>query len=126
MPGRSSGSAPLSGRGETFSFGPLELEILETPGHTVESISLLLRDRSVSDDPPLMVFTGDALFAGDVGRTDLAGEDKRREASELLYESLHQKILPLPPDGTIVCPPPTARFRLRREDQRPGVHDHRV
>jgi hydroxyacylglutathione hydrolase len=88
--------------GETFSIGSLEIEVLETPGHTVESISLLLRDRSVSDDP-LMVFSGDALFAGDVGRTDLAGENRRREASEMLHASLHQKILPLP-DGTIVCP----------------------
>ncbi len=88
--------------GETFSIGSLEFEVLETPGHTVESISLLLRDRSVSDKP-LMIFTGDALFAGDVGRTDLAGEDKRREMSEMLYASLHQKILPLP-DSTIVCP----------------------
>jgi len=88
--------------GETFGLGPLELEVLETPGHTVESISLLLRDRSVSDEPQ-MVFTGDALFAGDVGRTDLAGEDLRREASEMLYASLHEKLLPLP-DGVIVCP----------------------
>lgn len=88
--------------GETFSIGSLEIEVLETPGHTIESISLLLSDRSVSDDP-LMVFTGDALFAGDVGRTDLAGENRRREMSEMLYASLHQEILTLP-DGTIVCP----------------------
>ena len=88
--------------GEAFRVGPLEFEVLETPGHTVESISLLLRDRSVSDDP-LMVFTGDALFAGDVGRTDLAGADKRREMSEMLYASLHEKLLPFP-DGVIVCP----------------------
>ncbi|MDD2473621.1 MULTISPECIES: MBL fold metallo-hydrolase [unclassified Methanoculleus] len=88
--------------GETFRVGPLEIEVLETPGHTAESISLLLRDRSVSDDP-LMIFTGDALFAGEVGRTDLAGEDRRREMSEFLYASLHEKILPLPA-GVIVCP----------------------
>lgn len=88
--------------GETFEIGSLELEVLETPGHTVESISLLLRDRSVSDDP-LMIFTGDALFAGDVGRTDLAGEHKRAEMSEMLHASLHEKILTLP-DGVIVCP----------------------
>ncbi|PKL61120.1 MAG: MBL fold metallo-hydrolase [Methanomicrobiales archaeon HGW-Methanomicrobiales-2] len=88
--------------GETFRLGSLEIEVLETPGHTVESISLLFRDRSVSDEPQ-MVFTGDALFAGDVGRTDLAGEDLRREMSEMLYLSLHEKLLPLP-DGVIVCP----------------------
>jgi hydroxyacylglutathione hydrolase len=88
--------------GDRFSFGSIELEVLETPGHTQESISLVVRDRSVSDDP-LMVFTGDALFAGDVGRTDLAGEGKRREMSELLYDSLHTKIFPLGED-VIVCP----------------------
>lgn len=88
--------------GERFSLGSIELEVLETPGHTIESISLLLRDRVVSDDP-LMIFTGDALFAGEVGRTDLAGEDMRREMSEMLYMSLHEKILPLD-DGVIVCP----------------------
>jgi hydroxyacylglutathione hydrolase len=88
--------------GDTFSIGALQLEVLETPGHTEESISLVMRDRSVSDDP-LMVFTGDALFAGDVGRTDLAGEAKRREMSEMLYDSLHEKILPLG-DDVIVCP----------------------
>lgn len=88
--------------GETFGIGSVELEVLETPGHTQESISLLLRDRSVSD-ALLMIFTGDALFAGEVGRTDLAGEDQRREMSEMLYASLHEKILTLD-DGVIVCP----------------------
>ncbi len=88
--------------GERFEVGPLEVEVLETPGHTVESISFLLRDRSVSGDP-LMVFTGDALFSGDVGRTDLAGPNRRRLMSEMLYTSLHEKILTLP-DGVIVCP----------------------
>lgn len=90
------------GEGETFEFGSIELEVLETPGHTRESISLTLRDQSVSSDP-LMIFTGDALFAGEVGRTDLAGEERRREMSEMLYASLHEKILPLD-DGVIVCP----------------------
>jgi len=88
--------------GETFSLGSIELEVLETPGHTPESISLVLRDRSVSDDPQ-MIFTGDALFAGEVGRTDLAGEDRRQELVEMLYASLHERILPLG-DGVIVCP----------------------
>jgi hydroxyacylglutathione hydrolase len=88
--------------GDTFSIGTLDIRVLETPGHTVESVSFVLADRSVSDDP-LMVFTGDALFAGDVGRTDLAGEDKREEMSEMLHDSLHEKILPLG-DDVIVCP----------------------
>jgi len=88
--------------GDIFSVGTLEISVLETPGHTIESISLVLRDRAVSDKP-LMVFSGDALFAGDVGRTDLAGEDQREAMSSMLYESLHEKILPLG-DDVIVCP----------------------
>jgi hydroxyacylglutathione hydrolase len=50
-----------------------------------------------------MVFTGDALFAGDVGRTDLAGEDQREQMSSMLYDSLHEKIFPLG-DDVVVCP----------------------
>ncbi len=88
--------------GDTFSIGTLRLRVLETPGHTKESLSFVLSDTSVSDDP-LMVFTGDALFAGDVGRTDLAGDEMREKMSGMLYDSLHEKILPLG-DGVIVCP----------------------
>ncbi len=88
--------------GDTFSIGTLDIRVLDTPGHTIDSLSYVLTDRSVSDDP-LMVFTGDALFAGDVGRTDLAGEDKREEMSGMLHDSLHEKILPLG-DDVIVCP----------------------
>ncbi|RXE55624.1 metallo-beta-lactamase [Methanoculleus taiwanensis] len=88
--------------GDTFSIGTLMLRVLETPGHTPESLSFVLADTSVSDDP-FMVFTGDALFAGDVGRTDLAGEELREEMSGMLYDSLHEKILPLG-DDVIVCP----------------------
>ncbi|KUG20305.1 MAG: MBL fold metallo-hydrolase [Methanomicrobiaceae archaeon] len=88
--------------GDTFRIGTLELSVLETPGHTIESITIVLKDRSTSDDP-LMAFTGDALFAGDVGRTDLAGEDTREMMSALLYDSIHEKILPLG-DDVVLCP----------------------
>lgn len=88
--------------GEIFGLGSIELEVMETPGHTPESISLLMRDRPISEIP-LMIFPGDALFAGEVGRTDLAGEDRRGEMSEMLHASLHEKILTLD-DGVIVCP----------------------
>ena len=80
--------------GDKFKIGDVELEILETPGHTDESISIVLKDKEVSDDN-YMVFTGDALFAGEVGRTDLYGDNKRGEMAGKLYKSLFEKILPL-------------------------------
>jgi len=92
---------PVS-EGDRFRIGRLELAVLETPGHTRESISLVMRDLSVSPDP-LVIFTGDALFAGDVGRTDLFGPEKAEWAAGTLYDALHGKVLPLG-DGVIVCP----------------------
>jgi hydroxyacylglutathione hydrolase len=88
--------------GDRFRLGSLELEVLETPGHTEESISIVLRETGVSPDP-LMVFTGDTLLAGDAGRTDFYGSDRREEMSTLLYESITERLLPLG-DGVIVCP----------------------
>lgn len=88
--------------GDRFRIGRLELAVLETPGHTAESISLVLRDLSLSGDP-LMVFTGDALFAGDVGRTDLFGTKKAEWAAGTLYDALHEKILTLG-DGVVIFP----------------------
>lgn len=87
--------------GDTFSVGPLRLRVLETPGHTDESISLVLTDTRVSRDP-FLVFTGDALFAGDVGRTDFF-PDRLVEMAEKLHDSLWNKILPLG-EEVIVCP----------------------
>ncbi|MDD1665336.1 MAG: MBL fold metallo-hydrolase [Methanomicrobiales archaeon] len=87
--------------GDRFRVGTLDLGILETPGHTEESISMVLSDTEVSSTP-LMVFTGDALFAGEVGRTDFYPDRKEEVAGEL-YDSLHRKILPLG-DGVIICP----------------------
>ncbi|QHN07905.1 rhodanese-like domain-containing protein [Methanothermobacter sp. THM-2] len=88
--------------GDTFRLGNLELEVLETPGHTYESISVAVRDRSVSDDY-LMVFVGDVLFAGETGRVDFFGPEKIPETAGLLYDSMHEKILPLG-DHVVVCP----------------------
>ncbi len=87
---------------DTFKLGLLELQILETPGHTDESISITVKDKKISDDV-FMIFTGDTLFAGDTGRTDLYGEKERKNLSEKLYNSLHKKILPLG-EGVIICP----------------------
>jgi hydroxyacylglutathione hydrolase len=88
--------------GDKFQFKNMELEVLETPGHTTESISLVLRDLSVSKDAQ-MAFTGDAIFAGETGRIDFYGIKRRPEIAELLYDSLFNKILPLG-DQTVLCP----------------------
>ncbi|HSE40322.1 MAG TPA: rhodanese-like domain-containing protein, partial [Acidobacteriota bacterium] len=83
--------------------GKVILRFLETPGHTPESISILVIDQAESKEP-FAVLTGDTLFIGDVGRPDLLGS--RMSASELaalLYDSLHRKLLTLP-DSTKVFP----------------------
>jgi hydroxyacylglutathione hydrolase len=88
--------------GDVFSLGPLEMKVIETPGHTMEHIAIVVTDTEVSP-LPYAVFTGDALFAGEVGRTDFFGPEKRSVVSEMLYESITQKILPLG-DQTLVFP----------------------
>ena len=88
--------------GDKFQIGSLVLEIIETPGHTNESISILVRDRDVSDDV-YMIFTGDSLFAGEIGRCDLYGEVNKRKMAESMYISIFKKIL-LIGDNVIVCP----------------------
>ena len=89
-------------QGATYPLGSFTLHILETPGHTLDSISILLKNTQ-HPTLPYMIFTGDALFAGDVGRIDFYGENKKPDMAELLYNSIHQTILPL---GThlIICP----------------------
>ena len=93
--------SPVS-EGDKFKIGNIELEVLETPGHTLESISLVLRDLDVSNEPQ-MVFTGDLIFAGETGRIDFYGIDRRPEMAGLLYDGIFSKILPLG-DQTILCP----------------------
>jgi len=88
--------------GDIFKLGSLQLEVIETPGHTNESISITVKDRDASDDV-YMVFTGDALFAGEVGRCDIYGPEEVEAMAGSLYNSIHQKILPLG-DGVIICP----------------------
>jgi len=82
--------APVDENSE-ISLGNLVVRTLHTPGHTPESISLLVTDRSRAEEP-WMVLTGDTLFVGDVGRPDFGGAD----AAGQLYDSLHEKILTLP------------------------------
>jgi hydroxyacylglutathione hydrolase len=79
--------------GDQFQIGDIVLTVLETPGHTYDSISITVADRNFSADP-IVVFTGDALFIGDVGRTDFF-PDRPEEVAGLLYDSIHRKLLPL-------------------------------
>lgn len=88
--------------GDRFKLGSLEITVIETPGHTEESISLVVRDLAVSPDP-FMVFCGDTLFAGDIARTDFYGSGRRAEMAGKIYDSISQKMLPLG-DGVIICP----------------------
>lgn len=89
--------------GDEIRMGDVVLRFLETPGHTPESVSILVSDRSVSDTPKA-VLTGDTLFIGDVGRPDLLGARmSAQELAGMLYDSLHGKLLALP-DSVEVYP----------------------
>jgi glyoxylase-like metal-dependent hydrolase (beta-lactamase superfamily II)/rhodanese-related sulfurtransferase len=82
--------------GDEIQIGKVALRFVETPGHTPESVSVLVIDKEISDEPQ-KVLTGDTLFIGDVGRPDLAGaRGYTPEAmASMLYESLHAKLLKL-------------------------------
>ncbi|MBX9964268.1 MAG: MBL fold metallo-hydrolase [Burkholderiales bacterium] len=73
--------------------GNVKIEVLHTPGHTTDSVCLLVTDRR-RGDAPWFVITGDTLFVGSTGRPDLAGREN--EMAALLYDSLHARLLPLP------------------------------
>jgi hydroxyacylglutathione hydrolase len=91
--------------GETLEFGTVRLQILETPGHTIESISILVFDLQKDRENPHAVLTGDTMFIGDVGRPDLRAS-LGWTAQELgchLYDSLHNKLMQLP-DDTLIYP----------------------
>ncbi|MBV8050214.1 MAG: MBL fold metallo-hydrolase, partial [Acidobacteriaceae bacterium] len=82
--------------------GNMLLRVLETPGHTPESICLLIADEEKSPEP-WAVLTGDTLFIGDVGRPDLSRTHTPAELAGFLYDSLHEKLLTLP-DSVLVYP----------------------
>ena len=99
------------GDGTSIDLGSVRIEVLETPGHTVESISLLVYDRSANPGSlisgpgsrfpppsPVAVLTGDTLFVGDVGRPDLRASLgwSATELGAMLYDSVHEKLLKLP------------------------------
>ncbi len=89
--------------GERISLGDVELEIRHTPGHTPESISIVVFESP--DAPPHAVLTGDTLFIGDVGRPDLLSSNgvTAEDLAGQLYDSLHEQLMTLP-DDTIVYP----------------------
>ena len=87
--------------GETFKIGKITIEVMHTPGHTVESTCYLLKDES---GDLKAIFSGDTLFVGDVGRPDLSsGNLTVQELAGIMYETMQNKILKLP-DDLIVYP----------------------
>src|SRR3954452_25529126 len=89
--------------GEQFQLGEISIEVLHTPGHTLESTCYLVKDEKGKD---CAVFTGDTLFVGDVGRPDLAqkgSEITMQDLAGMMFDSLQNKIIPLA-DDIIVYP----------------------
>jgi hydroxyacylglutathione hydrolase len=93
------------GDGDEVRFGTVVLRAMETPGHTPESISLLVFETTTNAEAPAAVLTGDTLFVGDVGRPDLRASLgwSAGDLAALLYDSLHEKLMKLP-DGSLVYP----------------------
>ncbi|HNU87987.1 MAG TPA: MBL fold metallo-hydrolase [Ferruginibacter sp.] len=86
---------------EIFKLGKVSIQVLHTPGHTLESSCYLLRDEN---DKPHAIFTGDTLFVGDVGRPDLSsGNMSSQELAGIMYDTIQHKILPLA-DDVLVYP----------------------
>jgi len=95
---------PLSA-GDAIEFGRVRLKTLETPGHTPESISIVVYDLERSETQPQATLTGDTLFIGDVGRPDLRAALgwSATDLAGMLFDSLHNKLLALP-DESLVYP----------------------
>ena len=97
--------------GDALELGSVRLEVLETPGHTPESISIVVYDLAVSRHTPHAVLTGDTLLIGDVGRPDVVASAgiAVETLAGMLYDSLHEKLLRLP-DDTLLYPGHGAGF----------------
>ena len=89
--------------GEDIRVGGLRLRAIHTPGHTPEHVAWALYDEGRSAEVPWLLFTGDFVFVGDVGRPDLLGPDQQRELAGQLYHSLFER-LPALPDFTEIYP----------------------
>ncbi len=88
--------------GNVITLGNVELRVRFTPGHTPESISLLVVDKTRADEP-WMALTGDTLFVGDAGRPDLVGIEAARELAGQMHDTLHNEYLTMA-DGVMVLP----------------------
>ncbi len=77
--------------GDCIALGTAKLEVIHTPGHTPHSLSLLVTDKSRSEEP-WFILSGDLLFVGDIGRPDLAGKELLEEQVKNLYESIYKKL----------------------------------
>ncbi len=88
--------------GEHISLGEVDLEILSTPGHTWESISVVVREHPGAQ--PVAVLTGDSLFIGDVGRPDLVniGDSSTSDLARAMYHTIHDKLMQLPDSVTVM------------------------
>lgn len=93
---------PVQGlrEGEILELGNVSVQVLHTPGHTLDSLCLLVTDKRRGPEP-WFVLTGDTLFVGSIGRPDLAGREQ--EMAGLLFDSLHGKLLNLP-EATEIFP----------------------
>ena len=85
---------------DEIHFGQCSLRFLQTPGHTIESICIVMNNRS-EPARPSAVFTGDTLFVGDVGRPDLSPTHTPQQLAAIMYHSIHEKLLTLPDDTQI-------------------------
>ena len=88
--------------GDALELGNLRLKVIHTPGHTPESITLLVTDTTRSEQPWLAL-TGDTLFVGDMGRPDLVGAEAANGLASDMYHTMYEKILPLN-DGLLIYP----------------------
>jgi hydroxyacylglutathione hydrolase len=89
--------------GDAIRMGGVTLRFLHTPGHTPEHVAVSLTDTARSADTPWVLFTGDFLFVGDVGRPDLLGEEAKRRLARELYRSVFERLAAVP-DFTEVMP----------------------
>lgn len=87
--------------GDTLDIGNLKIKVIHTPGHTNESVSYVVYPSGGTE--ATSVFSGDTLFSGSVGRTDLYGKGAQQTQAEKLFNSLHEKLLPLG-GGVLVYP----------------------
>lgn len=93
----------IASDGDEIDLGSVRIKALHTPGHTLEHLTWALYDDTRSKEEPWLLFTGDFLFVGDVGRPDLLGKEAQKELATQLYRSVFETMTPLP-DFTEIYP----------------------